>query len=434
MQPVRPEPQLPTANRERLRKLMRPHALALLNANDVLPTNADGTMPHVQNADLFYLTGIQQEETVLVLAPDAFDPSHREVLFLREPNAHLATWEGHKLSRTEATAISGIQNVRWLSEFPAVFRPLMCEMEHVYLNTNEHQRAGSEVETRDARFIRQVQGQYPLHRYHRLARLLHALRVVKSAAEVERIRHASALTAQGFRRVLRCVKPGVTEAELEAEFAHEFIRHRAGFAYPPIIAAGANNCVLHYHQNDQVCQRGELVLLDVAAAWGGYMSDCTRTVPVSGRFTRRQRQVYDAVLRILREMRAQLVPGKTTRDLRLACEALATRECLELGLLKPSQVRRQEPDRPAVRPFFMHGVAHPIGLDVHDVTYHHYLIQPGWVLTCEPALYLKEEGFGVRLENTVLVTEQGPVDLMETIPLEAEAIEAAMRGRKTRRR
>ncbi|MCL4176935.1 MAG: aminopeptidase P N-terminal domain-containing protein [Verrucomicrobia bacterium] len=424
-----------TTNRQRLSQLLQPRSLAVLNANDVQPTNADGTRPHVQNADLYYLTGIRQEETLLVLAPDAFEPGHREILFLREPNEHLTTWEGHKLSQAEATRISGIRNVRWLSQFPTVFRQLMCEMDRVYLNSNEHPRATVQVESRDLRFIRQVQAEYPLHQYHRLAQLMHQLRVEKAPAEIELIRAASDLTGRGLRRVLKFVRPAVTEAEVQAEFAHEFTRHGGDFAYPPIIAAGANNCILHYIVNDRICRSGQLLLLDVAAAKDGYMSDLTRTIPVNGRFTRRQRQVYDAVLRVFREMVKRMIPGKTTRDLRRECEALITEECLELGLLTRAQVRRQDPDHPAVGAHFMHGVSHPIGLDVHDVTYNHYVIQPGWVLTCEPAIYIPKEGFGVRLENTVAITGNGPVDLMADLPLEADEIEEFMsRGRAGRRR
>jgi Xaa-Pro aminopeptidase len=418
-----------TLNRERLVQKLLPRSVAVLNANDIMPTNADGTMGHLQNADLFYLTGVHQEETMLLLAPDAFDPSHREILFVRQPNEHLAIWEGHKLTKEQATALSGVKNVKWLAEFPVVFRQVVCEMENVYLNSNEHQRAEAAVESRDARFVRDCQKQFPLHRYHRLAPLLHELRAVKSPAEIDAIQAACDLTGRGFKRVCKFVKPGVNEAEVEAEFAHEFIRHKGAFAYPPIIAAGANNNILHYTQNDQPCKKGDLLLLDVAAGLGNYMSDLTRTIPVSGRFTRRQKQVYNAVLRIFRAQVAALAPGKTTKDLRTECEERTAKECVDLGLLKMSDLKKQTPDTPAVRKFFMHGVSHPIGLDVHDVTYNHFKIQPGWVLTVEPAIYLKDEGFGVRLENTVLVTETGQHDLMAGIPIEADEIEALMNRR-----
>ena len=429
MKPIALPAELFTLNRARLTPCLLPHSVAVLNANDVMPTNADGTMGHLQNADLFYLTGIHQEETMLLLAPDAFDPNHREILFIREPNELLAIWEGHKLTKAEATKISGIKNVKWLSDFPTLFRQIACETEHIYLNSNEHQRAGIEVETRDARFVRDCQRLFPLHRYERLARVMHGLRVVKSEHEIAAIQAACDVTGRGFRRVCRLVKPGVNEAEVEAEFAHEFIRHRGQFAYQPIIASGANNNILHYNQNDQSCRKGDLLLLDVAAGLGNYMSDLTRTIPVSGRFTRRQRQVYYAVLRVFRQMVRAMVPGKTTKDLRTECEELIAKECVDLGLLKPAQLKKSTPDQPAARPYFMHGVSHPIGLDVHDVTYNHLKIAPGWVLSCEPAIYLQDEGFGVRLENTVLVTATGQRDLMADIPIEPDEIEALMHRR-----
>ena len=413
-------------NRERLRSQLLKDSLVVVNASDTMPTTADGTMGFHQNADLFYLTGIRQEETILVLAPTAFDENLREVLFLREATEHSRIWEGHKYSKEEATKISGIRTVKWLSEFSAVFHQMMCEAEHVYLNSNEHYRAHVEVETRDARFVRDCQERYPLHEYHRLARLMHQLRVIKTQPEIDLIREASRITDQGFRRVLKFVRPGVNEVEIEAEFAHEFIRNRAGFAYLPIIAAGPNNCVLHYNQNDQPCKAGQLVLLDVAAGYGNYMSDLTRTIPVNGRFTRRQKQVYNAVLRVFRQLVKGMVPGKTIGDLRQEAEALTAEECVDLGLLKASQVRKPDPLNPAVRQYFMHGVAHPIGLDVHDVLSVRDKIQPGWVLTCEPAVYIAEEGFGIRLENTILITESGQDDLMADIPIEADEIEAQM--------
>ncbi len=418
-----------TLNRERLVKKLLPRSLAVLNANDLMPTNADGTMGHLQNADLFYLTGVHQEETILLLAPAAFDPNHREILFVRQPNEHLAIWEGHKLTKDQATAVSGIKNVKWLTEFPTIFRQVMCELENVYLNANEHQRADATVETRDARFVRECRRQFPLHHYQRLAPLMHDLRAVKSPHEIDAIKAACDLTGRGFKRVCKFVRPGVNETGVEAELAHEFIRHKGQFAYPPIIAAGANNNILHYNQNDQPCKKGDLLLLDVAAGLGNYMSDLTRTIPVSGRFTRRQRRVYDAVLRIFRALVAACVPGKTTKDLRQECEERTAKECVDLGLLKMSELKKQKPDEPAVRKFFMHGVSHPIGLDVHDVTYTHFKIAPGWVLTVEPGIYVPAEGFGVRLENTVLVTANGPQDLMADIPIEAGEIEHLMKRR-----
>lgn len=415
-----------TENRERLKKLLPPKSLAIVNANDVLPTNADGSLPLHPNSDLFYLSGIEQEESILLLAPDAHEPKHREILFLREPNEHLRIWEGHKHSKDDATKISGVKQVKWLSEFPVIFRQLMCEQEHVWLNSNEHKRAHVEVETRDARFTRAVQRQFPLHAYHRLARLMHQLRVVKTDAEIALLKESVAITEKGFRRLLRFVKPGVTEYAVEAELAHEFTRRRAKFAYNPIIASGKNACVLHYNQNDQPCKKGDLLLLDVAACYANYNADLTRTIPVSGKFTRRQKAVYNAVLRVMRASIKGATVGKLSRDWLKESQAMMNDELLSLGLLKKSDIKKQTEDEPACRKYFMHGLGHPLGLDVHDVGFTTEPFAPGWVLTVEPGIYIPKEGFGVRLENDIIVTPDGPVDLMANTPVEAEEIEELM--------
>lgn len=423
------DPKLFVENRARLAKHLQANSLAVVNANDILPTNADGTLPLRQNTDLFYLSGIDQEESVLLIYPQAHEENMREILFLRETNDLLATWEGHKLTKEEARAVSGIKRVEWLSEFRPIFHRLMCECDHVYLNTNEHKRAVIEVETREARFVRDTRARYPLHDYQRLARLMHRLRAVKSELEVNLIREACSITREGFLRVCRFVKPGVTETEVEAEFAHEFIRRGGGFAYSPIIASGKNACVLHYIQNDQECRKGDLLLLDVAASYANYNADLTRTIPVSGKFTRRQRQVYNAVLRVLRGAAAAATPGKLVKQWQKDAEALMEKELLELGLLKPSDVRSQDPERPALKKYFMHGIGHPLGLDVHDLTLTTEPIQAGWVLTVEPGIYIREEGLAVRLENDVVVRPGGNEDLMADIPIEADDIERCMRGK-----
>ena len=421
-------------HRERLRGLLPPKSIAVLNANDVLPTNADGSLTLHPNSDLFHLSGIEQEESILLIAPDAFDPRHREILFLREPNEHLKIWEGHKHSKAEAQKISGIEQVRWLSEFPSMLRQLMCEMEHVYLNSNEHKRAAADVQTRDDRFVLECQKKYPLHTYHRLARLMHPLRVVKSVGEIELLQQAVDITAKGFGRLLRFVKPGVHEYEVEAELIREFVRHRAKFAYNPIIASGANACTLHYNQNDQLCRSGELLLLDVAACYANYNADLTRTIPVSGRYTRRQKQVYNAVLRVMRASIADATVGTLHRDWQKAAQARMTEELLALGLLKKSDVKKQTEAAPACRKYFMHGLGHPLGLDVHDVGFMDEPFAPGWVLTVEPGIYIPDEGFAVRLENDIVVTANGPVDLMANTPVEADEIEEYMhRDRRTKR-
>jgi Xaa-Pro aminopeptidase len=423
-------PELFISNRARLAKLLLPESLAVLNSNDIMPTNADGTMSLRQNSDLFYFTGIDQEESMLLLYPQAHEENMREILFVRETSELLATWEGHKLTKEEAQKISGIRRVEWLSEFRPLFHRLMCECAHVYLNSNEHKRAVIQVETRDARFVADTQRRYPLHDYKRLAPLMHQLRAVKSDLELDLLREACAITKAGFTRVCRFVRPGVTETEIEAEYAHEFIRAGGSFAYWPIIASGRNACVLHYVQNDQTCRKGELLLLDVAAQYANYNADLTRTIPVSGRFSRRQRQVYQAVLRVMRGAIKAATPGKLPKQWQKDAEALMQEELLLLGLLKPADVRKQDPEKPALKRYFMHGIGHPLGLDVHDLTLTTRPIQPGWVLTVEPGIYLPEEGFAVRLENNIVVQEGGNVDLMADIPVEPQDIEALMHHRR----
>jgi len=337
-----------------------------------------------------------------------------------------------KLTKEEAKKLSGVARVEWLGEFRAIFHRLMCECERVYLNSNEHKRAKVIVEGCDARFVQEVQRAYPLHEYQRLARLMHRLRAVKSAAELKLIECAAEITEAGLRRVLGFVRPGVNEMEVEAEFAHEFIRSRGAFAYLPIIASGMNALALHYGANSAQCGKGELLLLDVGASYANYNSDMTRTIPVSGRFTRRQKQVYNAVLRVLRECAKALVPGKKPKDWQKETEQLIEKELVALGLLTMRQIKKQDPDKPAFKEFFMHGVGHPLGLDVHDVGFTTEPMEAGWVMTVEPAIYIRKEGFAVRLENDVLVTNSGPVDLMASIPIEADEIEELMNARRGR--
>jgi Xaa-Pro aminopeptidase len=420
------DPKLFIQNRSRLKNLLLPNSMAVVNANDVLPTNADGSLPLIANTDLFYLSGVEQEQSILLLYPHADDEKHRELLFLRETNDELAIWEGHKLTKDEAREVSGIQQVHWLQDFPRLFHRLMCECEHVYLNTNEHKRAVVESETRESRFVIDTIRRYPLHDYQRLARIMHQLRVQKAELEWELIRKAAQITKRGFQRVLRMVKPGVSETQIEAEFAYEFIRAGARFAYTPIIASGKNSNVLHYISNDHACRKGDLLLLDVAANYANYNADMTRTIPVSGKFTRRQKQVYNAVLRVLRASSAGLRPGKRWKEWQKEAEQLIEKECVDLGLLTTGDIKKQDPDRPAVKKYFMHGVGHPLGLDVHDLGLVTEPMQEGWVMTVEPAIYIPDEGFAIRLENDVVIRESGNVDLMADIPIEAEEIEAAM--------
>ena len=413
-------------NRKRLTTLLAPKSLAVINANDLLPVNADATLVMHPNSDLFFLSGIEQEESILLIFPDAAEERNREILFLREPNEHLKIWEGYKHTKEDARKISGIKNVQWLSEFPVTFRSLMLESDAAYLNSNEYKRANVEMETRDVRFIRQCQQDYPLHDFRRLAPLLHQLRVTKTDLELELLKEAIDITTKGFNRMLRFVKPGVTEYEVEAELAKEYIKRRGKFAYPPIIAAGKNNCVLHYWQNDQPCKKGQLLLMDAASGYANYNADLTRTIPVSGKFSRRQKKVYNAVLRVLRASIAGATVGKLHRDWQKESQVHMNEELLKLGLLKPSQVKKQDPENPACRKYYMHGLGHPLGLDVHDVGDMNVPFAPGTVLTVEPGIYIPDEGFGVRLEDDIVVTENGPVNLMEKIPIEADEIESIM--------
>lgn len=413
-------------NRKRLTTLLAPKSLAVINANDLLPVNADATLVMHPNSDLFFLSGIEQEESILLIFPDAAEEKNREILFLREPNEHLKIWEGYKHTKEDARKISGIKNVQWLSEFPVTFRSLMLESDAAYLNSNEYKRANVEMETRDVRFIRQCQQDYPLHDFRRLAPLLHQLRVTKTDLELELLKEAIDITTKGFNRMLRFVKPGVTEYEVEAELAKEYIKRRGKFAYPPIIAAGKNNCVLHYWQNDQPCKKGQLLLMDAASGYANYNADLTRTIPVSGRFSRRQKKVYNAVLRVLRASIAGATAGKLHRDWQKESQVHMNEELLKLDLLKPSQVKKQDPENPACRKYYMHGLGHPLGLDVHDVGDMNVPFAPGTVLTVEPGIYIPDEGFGVRLEDDIVVTENGPLNLMEKIPIEADEIESIM--------
>jgi len=419
--------ELYVTNRQRLNALLPPRSLVILHANDVLPTNADGSLGFVQNSDLFYLSGIDQEETILVLFPDAADPKQREMLFVRETNETIAVWEGEKLSKERASSYSGITRVHWLQDFETQFRAVMCQADQVFLNSNEHMRATIPTETREHRFTLRCQGEYPLHDYRRLAPLMHDLRCIKQAAELASLNEAIRITSDGFNRLLKFVKPGVHEFEIEAELAHEFTRQRArGFAYTPIIGSGANACVLHYITNHCECQDGELLLLDIAANYGNYNADLTRTIPVNGKFTLRQRQVYEAVLRVFKKCCEMLRPGVIIREYQEQVGLLMTEELIGLGLLKREDVEKQDPEKPLYKKYFPHGTSHHLGIDVHDVGHTWKPIRAGMVFTVEPGIYIREEGMGIRLENDILIGEHGNTDLMAHIPIEVDEIEALM--------
>ena len=414
-------------NRQRFIARLKPDSLAIFNSNDLMPTNADGTMPFRQNNDLFYLSGIDQEESILVLFPDYPDEKFREILFLKETNEHIAIWEGHKYTKEEAYETSGIKTVLWLSQFEQTLNTLMNQAQRVYLNSNEHIRNSSATETRDMRFVKWCQQTYPLHTYKRSAIIMQHLRAVKSEIEVDLLQKACDITEHGFRRVLNFVKPGVMEYEIEAEFIHEFIRRRSrGFGYTPIIASGSNACVLHYIENSEECKDGELILFDVGAEYANYNADMTRTIPVNGRFTKRQKEVYNAVLHVQREAFKLLRPGNTIPQYHKQVGEIMTEQLLKIGLLDKTDVRNQKPDSPAYKKYFMHGTSHHLGLDVHDVGNVFRKFEQGMVFTVEPGIYIREEGIGIRLENNVVITDEGLFDLMRNIPIEADEIEDLM--------
>ena len=420
-------------NRKRLLKEFKPAALAAFNSNDIMPTSADGTMPFRQNSDMFYLTGVDQEESVLLLCPAFPDKRYREVLFLRQPNEHLEKWEGHKLSKSEATQISGIEMVLWLPDFEKWFHHMMVMggVQHVYLNTNEHYRSDVVVKTRDARFVEWCQSKYPLHQYERVAPCMAKLRAVKQSQELDLIKKATDITEQGFRQILKFLKPGVWEYEIEAEYIHAFVRNGSrGHAYTPIVASGKNNIVLHYIDNSQKCKDGDLLLLDVGAEYANYCADVTRTIPVNGRFSKRQKEVYNAVLRIHRAAIGMIGPQVVYFDFQKEIEKLMEQELVKLKLISKTDIKNQKPGQEAFRNYFYHGTSHMLGLDVHDLGDMHAKMAVGSVWTVEPGIYIKQEGFGVRLENNVVIRKNGVEDLTKNIPIEADEIEEAMSSRQ----
>jgi Xaa-Pro aminopeptidase len=414
-------------NRSNFIKHLKPNSVAVFNSNDIMPTNADGTMSFRQNNDLLYLSGVDQEESILVIAPNASNPKHREILFVKETSELIAIWEGEKLDKASATKQSGIQTVYWLSQFDSIFHGLVTESEHIYLNQNEHLRAIVTVETRDDRFRKDCKAKYPDHEYERLAPIMRKLRPIKSQLEVDAMQQACNITEKGFRRLLDFVKPGVMEYEIEAELMHEFLINRSkGFAYEPIIASGFNACVLHYVENNKECRAGDVILLDVGAEYANYASDMTRCIPVSGKFTARQKEVYNAVLRVMKGATAMLTPGTLHNEYHEEVGKLMESELIGLGLLDKHDVAKQDANNPLYKKYFMHGTSHHIGLDVHDVEERNRPFEEGMVLTVEPGLYIREESLGIRLENDVLITKDGQHDLMANIPLEADEIEDLM--------
>ncbi len=415
-------------NRKKFTQHMKPKGVAVFNSNDIYPVSADSTLPFAQHRDIFYLSGVDQEESILVLFPDAPYAHLKEIFFLKETSEHIAIWEGEKLTKERAFEVSGVQTVYWLQDFDKIFSEVMSYAEIMYINTNEHYRAKVETETREARFVKWWKAQYPAHQVAKSNPILQYIRSIKETEEIDLIQKACNITEKGYRRLLSFVKPGVTEYEIEAELIHEFVRNRSkGFAYTPIIASGNNANVLHYIENNQICKSGDLILLDVAAEYANYSSDMTRMVPVSGKFTERQKAVYNAVLRVKNEATQLLVPGTLWKEYHVEVGKMMTSELLGLGLLDKADVQNENPDWPAYKKYFMHGTSHHLGLDTHDYGLLHLPMEANMVFTVEPGIYIPEEGFGIRLEDNLVVQKEGaPFNLMQNIPIEIEEIESLM--------
>lgn len=414
-------------NRKNLKSLLKPNSIVVIHANDIPPTNADGTLPFRQNNDLFYLTGVDQEETVVVLFPEAPIEAEREILFVRETSEHLAVWEGEKLTKEQAKEVSGINNVQWVDSFEGFLHRLAPLAENIYLHTNEHLRAAAIVETRNHRFINECQARYPLHNYERASFEIQKLRLIKDIEEVRFLQKAIDITEMGYRRVLKFLKPGVGEWELEAEYIHEFVRNKSrGFSYSPIIGSGKNACVLHYLENEDICQDGDMVLMDVGAEYGNWNADMTRTVPVNGKFTPRQADVYNAVLRVMRGANDILRPGITLVEYQKQVIEIMEGELIGLGLIDAEAAKNQSASKELVKKYFMHGTSHHLGLDVHDVGDSRTEVAVGMVFTIEPGIYIRKENLGVRIENDYVIGEEENIDLFENFPTEVAEIEAAM--------
>lgn len=418
--------QMYVRNRAQLVKQMKHDSLAIVNSNDEMPYSGDQTFVFRQNADMFYLTGLDQEKCILTLCPDHPVENMREILFTVKTNDLMVTWYGHKYTFEEVTQASGIKNVKWLDDFEMTLKDLVSRVNTVYLNQNEYTRFSTDVPVKDVRFAKEMQEKYPLHSYERLAPIITNMRLVKQKEEIAQIKKACEITRDGFLRALKFVKPGVKEYEVEAEYTHEFIRQGAsGFSYPPIVASGENSCILHYNTNYNTCQDGDVVLMDIGAEYGNYAADMTRTIPVSGKFTPRQRQVYDAVLRVMKEAVKELKPGTTIDKWNAGVCKNMEKEMLALGLITPEQVEKGIDGSPAYFKYYMHGIGHFMGLDVHDVGTRQTVFEEGMVITCEPGIYIKEEKIGIRLENDYIISEN-PVNLMADIPIEADEIERLM--------
>ena len=415
-------------NRSKFVSQMLPNSIAVFNSNDIFSTGADSTLPFYQHRNIFYLSGVDQEESILVLNPNANNPAHKEILFLKETNDHIAIWEGAKLNKDQAKSSTGIQSVYWLDEFETIFSKLMTNVDKVYFNNNDHYRKAVEMQTREDRFLIWLKSNYPKHKIEYSFPIMEKLRGVKEPEEIELIQKACDITEKGFRRVLKFLKPGVMEFHVEAEYSHEFLRNRSkGFAYTPIIASGYNACVLHYINNNMQCKDGDMLLMDVGAEYANYSSDMTRTVPINGRFTDRQKSVYQAVLNVKNEASKMLIPGTLWEEYHVEVGKLMTSELINLGLLDKSDIQNQDHKNPAYKKYFMHGTSHHMGLDTHDYGDLKIPMVANMVFTVEPGIYIPDENLGIRLEDDVVIKNSGtPINLMKSIPIEIEEIEEIM--------
>jgi Xaa-Pro aminopeptidase len=422
-------PDLFTTNRKRFLKEMEPNSVAIFVSNDEVPSNADALYRFKQNSDLYWLTGITQEDSMLVLFPSNSDKKYQEVLVLVRPNELKEKWDGKRLRKQEATAISGIETIVWLDSIDPLLQPWIHLADNIYLDSNENDRKASVLQTREYRFIKEMKDRYPLHNYKRAARIMKELRAIKTALEIEVVQNAIDITHNTFERLLKFIRPGVMEYEIEAEIVHSFLSQRsAGEAYGSIIASGDRARTLHYVSNNQECKAGELVLMDFGAEYGGYAADLTRTVPVSGKFTARQKAVYNACLNLHNYAKSLLKPGISIVDYTEKVGEQATKEFLKLGLVKKEDVKNEDPENRAYRKYLYHGISHHLGLDVHDLGTRTAPIKAGMLFTVEPGIYIEEEKLGVRIENNLWITRTGHKDLMAKIPITVEEIERKMKG------
>jgi Xaa-Pro aminopeptidase len=422
------DPSIFIENRKRFTDRMKKGSIAIFNSNDEMPSNGDALYPYRQNSDLYWLTGISQEDTMLVLYPDNADPKAREVLVLVRPNELKEKWDGKRLRAEEARKISGVSSVMWLDSIEAPLQSWVHQAETIYLNSNENDRKASQIETRDYRYARDMRNKYPFHKYRRSAKILKDLRAVKTEAEVNVMQQAINITQSAFERVLKFIRPGVMEYEIEAEIIHSFLSQRAtGEAYDSIIASGDRARTLHYVANNQECKDGELILMDFGAEYGGYCADLTRTVPVNGKFSQRQAEVYNACLHLHNYAKSLLKPGITLVDYTDKVGDEATKTFLKIGLLSESDVKNEDRDNKAYRKYLYHGISHHLGIDVHDLGTRTEPLKPGMVLTVEPGIYIEAEQMGIRIENNVYITEDGNRDLMKKIPITVDEIEALMK-------